>query len=340
MGGLRVPGKTPTRGEYFQADWNVVEPGLFRTLKLPLVRGRDFNAADTATSPWVAVVNEALAGEIWPGEDALGKQMTVHDDDGKDRPVTIVGITGNARLIWLTGRIDPYIYVPFAQRYIPERRSYANRPTIASAIPRSGRASNGQSNLPISEAMRLSDSRRSSSQRIAASSPAARHHRRCLPAPVSTASRHLSPANARDRHSCRARRIANVMRPSSTGPGAGRQRDGDRHGRRWRGSTLLELLYGVRGLDPLTFGGAVCSLPSSRSSRATSGTTRDQGRSDGGAGNSSFAVRGSQFAVRGCVPVARSSAPRPETGDQPSRRGRREARAGGVVFPPSPRRRG
>jgi hypothetical protein len=34
LGGIRVPGKTPPRGEYFQADWNVVEPGLFKTLKL------------------------------------------------------------------------------------------------------------------------------------------------------------------------------------------------------------------------------------------------------------------------------------------------------------------
>ena len=80
LGGLRVPGKTPPRGESFQADWNVVEPGLFRTLKLPLVRGRDFNDADTATSPWVAVVNEALATA-----DLAGRGCARQTDDGPRR---------------------------------------------------------------------------------------------------------------------------------------------------------------------------------------------------------------------------------------------------------------
>ena len=136
LGGLRVPGKTPPRGESFQADWNVVEPGVFRTLRLPLVPGRDFNDADTATSPWVAVVNEALATQIWPGEDPLGKQMMVRDDDGKDHPLTIVGLTGNARLIWLTGNVDPYIYVPFAQRYIREHRFSCERLTTAARFPK------------------------------------------------------------------------------------------------------------------------------------------------------------------------------------------------------------
>src|SRR5262245_40526600 len=113
LGGIKVPGKTPPRGEQFQADWNVVEPGLFRTLKLPLVRGRDFTDADTAASPWVAIINEAMAAAIWPGEDPIGKQMLVRDEN-TDRQVTVVGMTGNARLIWLTGAVEPYIYMPFA----------------------------------------------------------------------------------------------------------------------------------------------------------------------------------------------------------------------------------
>ena len=134
LGGIRVPGKTPPRGEYFQADWNVVEPGLFRTLKLPLVRGRDFTDADTAASPWVAVVNEAMGAAIWPGEDPIGKQMIVREED-KDRQVTIVGVTGNARLIWLTGTVQPYIYMPFAQRYIPRVSLLVRTTDDRSAIP-------------------------------------------------------------------------------------------------------------------------------------------------------------------------------------------------------------
>jgi len=158
LGGLRVPGKTPPRGEYFQADWNVVEPGVFRTLKLPLVRGRDFTDADTASTPWVAIVNEALAAQIWPGEDPLGKQVTVSDDAEKDHPVTIVGVTGNARLVWLTGNVDPYIYVPFAQRYLARASLLVRTSDDRSSVPEIRTLLRSMNpNLPITEAMRLSD---------------------------------------------------------------------------------------------------------------------------------------------------------------------------------------
>jgi len=157
LGGIRVPGKTPPRGEYFPADWNVVEPGVFRTLKLPLVRGRDFSDTDTATSPWVAIVNEAMATAIWPGEDPIGKQMIVREQDA-DRPVTVVGMTGNARLIWLTGAVEPYIYMPFAQRYIPRVSVLVRTTDDRSAVP-DVRAllRNMNPNLPITESMRLAE---------------------------------------------------------------------------------------------------------------------------------------------------------------------------------------
>jgi len=157
LGGLKAPGKTPPRGQYFQADWNIVEPGLFGTLKLPLVRGRDFTAADTASSQWVAIVNEALAAAIWPGEDPVGKQVIVPDEN-KQREVTIVGVTGNARLVWLTGPVEPYIYMPFAQRYLPRVsllvRTTDDRSAVAEVRTLLRTMNAG---LPITESMRLSE---------------------------------------------------------------------------------------------------------------------------------------------------------------------------------------
>jgi predicted permease len=157
LGGLKAAGRTPARGDEFSADWNIVEPGLFTTLKLPLTRGRDFTEQDTATAPWVAIVNEALATQIWPGEDPIGKQVTVPYEAGR-HTVTIVGVTANARLIWLTGNVSPYIYVPFAQRFLPRVALLVRTKDDRSAIPDVRtilRTLNP--NLPITEAMRLAD---------------------------------------------------------------------------------------------------------------------------------------------------------------------------------------
>jgi len=163
LGGIKVPGKTPPRGQYFEADWNVVEPGLFNTLKLPLIRGRDFTDADTASSMRVAIVNEALGAQYWPGEDPLGKQILVHDDVPSGapqtmRPVTIVGVTANAKVVWLTGAVNPYIYVPFAQQYLPRVSVLMRRTGDRSAIPEFRTLLRSMNpNLPITEAMPLSE---------------------------------------------------------------------------------------------------------------------------------------------------------------------------------------
>jgi putative ABC transport system permease protein len=156
FGRISVPGKKPAQGDAFPADWNVVEPDFFKTMKLPLLRGRDFTDADTAASQPVAIVNEALANAIWPGEDPIGKQVTV-DGDGRPQQVTIVGVAFNARLIWLTGKVESYIYVPFGQRYL-SRVSLLVRTTGHSAIPDVRQLMRSLNpNLPVTEAMPLSN---------------------------------------------------------------------------------------------------------------------------------------------------------------------------------------
>jgi len=273
LGGIKVPGKTPPRGEYFQADWNVVEPGLFRTLKLPLIRGRDFTDADTASSTWVAIVNEALATQYWPGEDPLGKQILVHDDAPSAapqtmRPVTIVGVTANAKLIWLTGAVNPYIYVPFAQRYLPRVSVLMRRTGDRSAIPEFRTLLRSMSpNLPITEAMTLSELTAIGliPQRIAASVAGSLGVVGLLLCAVgiygvtsySVAQRTreigIRVALGADRGSVLRLVLRQGLVLAAVGTAIGIVLAGV-------GSTFLEsLLYGIRGLDPLTFGSA-CAL--------------------------------------------------------------------------------
>jgi predicted permease len=268
LGGVRVPGKKPPRGESFQADWNVVEPGIFRTLKLPLLRGRDFTDADTATSPWVAIVNEALAAQIWPGDDPLGKQILVRDDDNKDRPVTIVGVAGNARLIWLTGNVDPYIYVPFGQRYL-ERVSLLVRTTDDRSAIADIRALLRTANpsLPITEGMRLAEITAIGlvPQRMAASVAGTLGIVGLLLCAIGiygvtsysvtqrTREIGIRVALGADRRSVLRLVLRQGLFLAAVGTAIGVVIAGI-------GSTLLErLLFGVRGLDPLTFG-AACAL--------------------------------------------------------------------------------
>jgi putative ABC transport system permease protein len=95
------------------AAYAVVTPGYFKTLRVPLVKGRDFDERDTAEAPMVAVVNEALARTIFAGEDAVGRQLTVWRDE--KFPRRIVGVVADVRPDSLDEEAGPQIYVPHAQ---------------------------------------------------------------------------------------------------------------------------------------------------------------------------------------------------------------------------------
>jgi predicted permease len=77
----------PNRG----ATYFLVTPNLFGTIRTPIVRGRDFTSRDTVGAPWVAVVNETFARRFWPGEDPIGKRLTL-DTVPEEQPRQVVGV--------------------------------------------------------------------------------------------------------------------------------------------------------------------------------------------------------------------------------------------------------
>jgi putative ABC transport system permease protein len=89
-----------------------VSEGYFKTLGVRLLRGRNLNERDTAGAPGVALINESLARRVFPGEDPLGKQITLAGDD-KPRPREIVGVVSDTR--YVTPDVEPYseIYVSY-----------------------------------------------------------------------------------------------------------------------------------------------------------------------------------------------------------------------------------
>ena len=87
-----------------------VAPEYFRTLRLPLVQGRDFTTADDASAPPVAIVNETLARQFFPGANALGRTIR-HGT----LTIAIVGISADAKYRSLAEPPQPMLYHPLAQ---------------------------------------------------------------------------------------------------------------------------------------------------------------------------------------------------------------------------------
>jgi putative ABC transport system permease protein len=90
----------------------VVTPGFFRTMRLPVVAGRTFTDGDTERTPLVVVVSKALANRYWPGHDPLGKRlrMPMPSPPYTQTWVTIVGVAGDTRYRELqASRLDLYM---------------------------------------------------------------------------------------------------------------------------------------------------------------------------------------------------------------------------------------
>jgi predicted permease len=98
------------------ADFVTASEGYFRALGIPLVRGRLFEAGDTADTPHVALVSESLARSKWPGQDALGHTIEFGNMDGDLRLLTVVGVVGDVRQESLEGPPPSTVYVNYRQR--------------------------------------------------------------------------------------------------------------------------------------------------------------------------------------------------------------------------------
>ncbi len=112
-GGFQVEGR-PKAADWVDTlvQYNGSTPGFFRTLGIPLLRGRDFDDRDEASSAPVAIINDALARQFFPNEDPVGRKYR-DDYDGKWR--TIVGIVGSYKSQQPMRPPMPAVFRPLAQ---------------------------------------------------------------------------------------------------------------------------------------------------------------------------------------------------------------------------------
>jgi putative ABC transport system permease protein len=108
----------PSPGNFPHPDVHAVSAGYVRTLGLRLVRGREFTDSDSETSPSVAMINQRLAREFFPGEDPIGKRFIFGRPAPAEKPrwFTIVGVVADTRLYGLDNPSRLEVYRAFAQR--------------------------------------------------------------------------------------------------------------------------------------------------------------------------------------------------------------------------------
>ena len=99
--------------------WMSITPGYLRLFRIPIVRGRDFTENDKAGAPGVALINQALAKQLWPNEDPVGQHIQCGQGIGPDfvgEPERqIVGIVADSHNTGLGKPAEPMMMAPIAQ---------------------------------------------------------------------------------------------------------------------------------------------------------------------------------------------------------------------------------
>ncbi|HLW77711.1 MAG TPA: FtsX-like permease family protein, partial [Bryobacteraceae bacterium] len=97
---------------------DTVAPNYFRTLSIPLIAGRDFSTGDRTGAQNVVIVSQKLAERLWPGENALGKQIAYPLWGGPRRaPFEVIGVAGDVKHVSLAADFPLMMYVPLFEEY-------------------------------------------------------------------------------------------------------------------------------------------------------------------------------------------------------------------------------
>lgn len=137
-GGISVEGYQPGQDEEVYSDADLISPGYFRTMGIPLIAGREFTEADRGAENKKAIVNDAFAQKYLKGRNPIGSRML--QSIGNVRPdIEIVGVVKNFKFGSLRDHASPFYYRPYLQR--PEvrgmrmfvRTSYENNALAAEA---------------------------------------------------------------------------------------------------------------------------------------------------------------------------------------------------------------
>jgi putative ABC transport system permease protein len=101
------PGRMPS------ADYSVACPNYFRTMRILILKGREFTRQDITSAPGVIIINEAMAHEFWPKEDPVGRAIRLGGSDGPR--LTVVGVVGDVHHVGLDVPVRQQFFRPYMQ---------------------------------------------------------------------------------------------------------------------------------------------------------------------------------------------------------------------------------
>jgi len=107
-----IDGYAPGKDEDMRLNYETVGPQYFRTMRIPLVHGRDVDERDQESTRGVVIINETMARRGWPGGDALGGRLKLTKDW-----LEVVGIAKDVKNRSLSEAPQPFLYVPLLQDY-------------------------------------------------------------------------------------------------------------------------------------------------------------------------------------------------------------------------------
>src|SRR6185312_14501856 len=114
-----VRGEPWTPGNFPSVPDSVISPGYFATLGVPLLAGRDFDAADVASAPPVIIVSQSVARHHFPGESPLGHFIKDAEPSLAGPYARIVGVVGDVKYEGLGSAINESVYRPAPQNFDP-----------------------------------------------------------------------------------------------------------------------------------------------------------------------------------------------------------------------------
>ena len=143
---MLAEGRDASPANEVDIQWNVVTPGYFAALRMPMVRGRDFTTRDDTASPPVMIVNETFAKAMFPNENPIGKRAMSSRDEKVYRE--IIGVVHDVKYYGASDSTRSLVWVPYAQNNawrqgIVTVRTRANPANALATVKRELRALDG-----------------------------------------------------------------------------------------------------------------------------------------------------------------------------------------------------
>jgi putative ABC transport system permease protein len=113
---ITLEGYNPQPDENMDCQENWISPGYFSAMGIPLMSGREFTEADTATSPMVAIINEKLAKKFFSGRNPIGMHIGLGPHGSMNPGAEIVGVVQDSKHDNVRDPISPFMYFPYTQK--------------------------------------------------------------------------------------------------------------------------------------------------------------------------------------------------------------------------------